>query len=178
MNPSNGDLTRVVMEHRGLVGYVVNKMLVRRRLPTFMDAEDLTSEGMIGLIQAAQRYDPDRGVAFSTFAVRRIRGAILDAFRRAGFVPRRAWGKVPEPEFVTLEDAYCATGSGDFTAASDLAVDVGRSLGQLDRRLSCVLLAGAMGFADVEIGPHYRISGSRATQLKAKARRRLRESCL
>ena len=50
--------------------------------------EDLVSEGYVGLIQAAHKFDPERGALFATFAVPRIRGAILDALRRDSLVSR------------------------------------------------------------------------------------------
>jgi RNA polymerase sigma factor for flagellar operon FliA len=51
-------------------------------------AEDLESEGYVGLVQAAQKYQPKRGVQFATFAAPRIRGAMLDALRRDSLLSR------------------------------------------------------------------------------------------
>lgn len=58
-------------------------------LPAGIDEENLLSAGTLGLIEAANSYDPERGVAFRTFAYRRIRGAIIDELRRNCPLPQR-----------------------------------------------------------------------------------------
>lgn len=62
---------------------------VRRELDATADFEDLVGHGMVGLMQAARRYDGSRGVTFATFAYHRIRGAMLDAVRALGRFTRR-----------------------------------------------------------------------------------------
>jgi RNA polymerase sigma factor for flagellar operon FliA len=52
------------------------------------DLEELTAQGTKGLVEAAQRFDPSRGVSFTTFAYYRIRGAMFDGLRRAGWIKR------------------------------------------------------------------------------------------
>lgn len=52
------------------------------------DMDDFTSAGMIGLIQAARRFDASRGLSFSTYAIRRIRGSILDDFRSTDMITK------------------------------------------------------------------------------------------
>ena len=76
----------LVTKHMRLVRHVLDK--ISQGLPRHVDREDLLEAGMMGLIDAAGRYDPDRGVRFSTYAVTRIRGAILDALRREDWLPR------------------------------------------------------------------------------------------
>lgn len=56
--------------------------------PRHVDKEELVRAGVVGLVQAAHRYDPDKGVAFPHFAAQRIRGAILDAVRSLDWAPR------------------------------------------------------------------------------------------
>src|SRR3990170_7445324 len=51
-------------------------------MPHSIDLSDLVQDGVIGLIDAAQRFDEGRGIKFETFAERRVRGAIIDALRR------------------------------------------------------------------------------------------------
>ncbi|MXY16120.1 MAG: sigma-70 family RNA polymerase sigma factor, partial [Acidobacteria bacterium] len=51
-------------------------------MPHSIDVADLVQDGMIGLIDAADRYDESRGIKFETFAERRVRGAMIDALRR------------------------------------------------------------------------------------------------
>jgi RNA polymerase sigma factor for flagellar operon FliA len=70
----------------GLVHHVARQL--GRRLSTAVDIDELVSAGTIGLIQAVDAFDPKRGLSFSTFAVPRIRGAMLDELRRQDHVPR------------------------------------------------------------------------------------------
>src|SRR6476661_9193623 len=60
-----------------------------RRCPDWVTREDLVSAGMVGLIEAAQRYDVTREEPFIAFAEHRIRGAVLDELRRGDIMPRR-----------------------------------------------------------------------------------------
>src|SRR5688572_23824788 len=55
---------------------------VASSMPHTIDLGDLVQDGMIGLIDAAHRFDPARGIKFETFAERRVRGAMIDALRR------------------------------------------------------------------------------------------------
>ncbi|CDH44530.1 RNA polymerase sigma factor FliA [Candidatus Contendibacter odensensis] len=58
------------------------------RLPASVQVDDLIQAGMLGLLDAAQRYDPAQGAAFATFAEPRIRGAMLDEIRKGDWTPR------------------------------------------------------------------------------------------
>ena len=69
-----------------LVHHIVSD--VAGRVPRFVDRDDLLSAGMLGLAQAAQSFDPDRGVGFKTYARARIRGAVLDELRSRDWVSR------------------------------------------------------------------------------------------
>jgi RNA polymerase sigma factor for flagellar operon FliA len=70
---------RMIVQYAPLVKYVVGRMAVS--MPGVLGSEDIISYGTIGLIQAVDRYDPSVGVKFETYAIRRIKGAILDAIR-------------------------------------------------------------------------------------------------
>jgi RNA polymerase sigma factor FliA len=69
--------------------------------------EDLVSEGYVGLVQAARKFDPDRGALFATFAIPRIRGAILDAMRRDSLVSRPMASRIAQyrTEYQDLVDS-------------------------------------------------------------------------
>lgn len=69
----------MITSHLPLVRYLVNRFAAQ--LPSHIDPQDLASAAVIGLINAADRYDPDRGVQFKTFAEQHVRGAILDELR-------------------------------------------------------------------------------------------------
>ncbi|MES1205048.1 MAG: FliA/WhiG family RNA polymerase sigma factor [Pseudomonadota bacterium] len=68
-----------VTKYHGLVEKVARRM--SRRLPTHVELDDLISTGMLGLLEAAERFDPSRGEKFEAFAEFRIRGAMLDGLR-------------------------------------------------------------------------------------------------
>jgi len=74
----------LVMEHLPLLKHVVGRMSV----PHGMEREDLAGYGMIGLLQAADTWDPERGLKFSTYAYPKIRGAVLDELRRRDALTR------------------------------------------------------------------------------------------
>lgn len=83
---------RLVVQYSPLVKYVAGRM--RSRLPHTVDQDDLVSDGVLGLMDAIERFDPGRGLSFQTFAVPRIRGAIIDGLRAMDFVPRSVRDKV------------------------------------------------------------------------------------
>ena len=76
-----------------LVRHIVFQVAVH--FPRHVDRDELARAGALGLVEAARRWDPDRGVPFERFVARRIRGAILDAVRAADWAPRsvRAVGR-------------------------------------------------------------------------------------
>ena len=73
-------------EHLGLVYHVARQLCRAKQMDVELD--ELVSAGTIGLIEAFNNFDASRGLAFSTFAAPRIRGAILDELRRQDHVPR------------------------------------------------------------------------------------------
>lgn len=70
---------QLILEHIPMVRYLVGRMSAR--LPPHLDLQDLMSSAMIGLINAADRFDHSRGVLFKTFAEQHVRGTILDELR-------------------------------------------------------------------------------------------------
>jgi RNA polymerase sigma factor for flagellar operon FliA len=80
------DRDALLREHLSLVHHVARKLA--RRLADDADMDELVSAGTLGLMSAAESFDRGRGLAFSTFAVPRIRGAMLDELRRQDHVPR------------------------------------------------------------------------------------------
>jgi len=77
---------QLVMQHVGLVKALAHRLA--QRLPSQVELSDLISVGVIGLIEAAQRYRPSMGVPFDAFARRRLQGAMLDALRDLDWAPR------------------------------------------------------------------------------------------
>jgi RNA polymerase sigma factor FliA len=81
-----GEREAVLTQHLGLVHHVARQLA--RGLSTAAELDELVSAGTMGLIQAADSFDKSRGLSFSTYAVPRIRGAILDELRKQDHVPR------------------------------------------------------------------------------------------
>ncbi|MGO8705777.1 MAG: FliA/WhiG family RNA polymerase sigma factor [Candidatus Brocadiia bacterium] len=77
---------KLILSHLPLVKYVLAR--VAAHLPAHVDRGDLLEAGAVGLIDAADRFDPARNVRFHTYAVTRIRGAMLDALRSDDWLPR------------------------------------------------------------------------------------------
>jgi RNA polymerase sigma factor for flagellar operon FliA len=77
---------KLMVKYLGLVHYVVNKLF--KTMPTNVDRQDLVNIGVIGLSEAMDRYDPYFGIKFETYAIPRIRGAIIDELRKQDWIPR------------------------------------------------------------------------------------------
>ncbi|MDP9188307.1 MAG: RNA polymerase sigma factor WhiG [Actinomycetota bacterium] len=77
---------RLVVAYAPLVKFVAGR--TGSRLPSHVEQADLISYGMLGLIEALDRFDPRRRIRFETFAMQRIRGAIIDELRSLDWVPR------------------------------------------------------------------------------------------
>jgi RNA polymerase sigma factor for flagellar operon FliA len=77
---------RLIKSHLYLVSLVVERMICQ--VPSFMTREDIASAAMLGLVDAAGRFDAKVGVLFKTFAERRMRGAVMDEVRRTDWFSR------------------------------------------------------------------------------------------
>lgn len=82
------ELTRIVQEYMPLVRHAVNRVVAGSTHSSILQYEDMLSCGVQGLLEAHRTYDDTRGAKFSTYALPRIRGAILDALRAAHPLPR------------------------------------------------------------------------------------------
>jgi len=79
---------RLIADHIDIARRITMRMA--RRCPDWIAREDLVAAGMLGLTEAAERYDSTRNEPFLAFAEKRIRGAVLDELRRGDIMPRRA----------------------------------------------------------------------------------------
>lgn len=113
----------LVLRYAPLVKYVAGRL--RSGLPSNVDQNDLVSEGVIGLIDAIEKFDPERGVQFQTYAVRRIQGTIIDWLRSADWVPRSVREMIRDIERtqVTLVNQLHRTPTDD-EVASALGISV------------------------------------------------------
>ena len=114
---------RLVVAYSPLVKYVAGRMAAG--LPSHVDEGDLISYGLIGLIGSIERYDLDREIKFETYAVSRIKGAIIDELRSLDWVPRsvRAKARDVEKTHSELENRLGRTPTEEEMAAK-LGVDV------------------------------------------------------
>jgi len=93
--------SRLAERYISLVKYVIDR--VAYKLPDFIDREDLISEGILGLIDALDKFDTSKMIKFETYAIVRIRGAVLDSLRQMDWVPRTLRHKCREIENAILE---------------------------------------------------------------------------
>jgi RNA polymerase sigma factor for flagellar operon FliA len=94
-----GDSTareRLVVAYSPMVKFVAGRL--GAGLPSHVDDADLISYGLMGLIGAIERFEPERGIKFETFAMTRIRGAIIDELRSLDWVPRSVRSRAREIE--------------------------------------------------------------------------------
>ena len=84
--PPPASVEALITENTALVGFAVSE--IGMRLPAHVDREDLRSAGLMGLVQAAQSYDAERGVPFRHYASTRIRGSIMDELRSHDWASR------------------------------------------------------------------------------------------
>jgi RNA polymerase sigma factor for flagellar operon FliA len=124
---------RLILHYSPLVKYVAGRVAIG--LPQSVEQSDLVSYGIFGLIDAIDKFDPDRGYKFETYAIARIKGAILDELRSIDWVPRsvRAKARAIEQAYGKLESTLHRTPSDDELAAElDMTDDQLQSaLGQI-----------------------------------------------
>lgn len=114
----------MIVQHLPLVRYLVARFAAQ--VPGHLDPQDLTSAAIIGLIHAADRFDPSRGVLFKTFAEQHIRGAIIDELRACDPLSRtmRDKCKAMEREMQKLEHSLGRNPSSEEMAqALQLSMD-------------------------------------------------------
>jgi RNA polymerase sigma factor FliA len=87
---------RLVVAYSPLVKYVAGRMA--SGLPPHVEEADLISYGLVGLISAIERFDPGREIKFETYAITRIKGAIIDELRSLDWVPRSVRARAREIE--------------------------------------------------------------------------------
>ncbi len=140
---------QLILRYAPLVKYVAGRMAVG--MPSSVDRGDLTSYGMFGLLDAIEKFDVETGYKFQTYAVRRVRGAIVDELRSMDWVPRSVRRKARD-----IERAIAKLQAEMNRAPSDeeLALELGISDEQLADNLtqvsmtSVAALDGALGSSD------------------------------
>jgi RNA polymerase sigma factor for flagellar operon FliA len=119
----NSEQERVLLEHLPIVRFLARR--IHERLPQHVDIEDLVSAGVVGLMDAFQKFDPGKKVQFRSYAQFRIRGAILDSLRTLDWSPRelRRKGRAVE-EAIRVLTARAGRAPGE----AEVAVEMGLAL--------------------------------------------------
>jgi RNA polymerase sigma factor for flagellar operon FliA len=92
---------RLILTYAPLVKYVAGRL--GSGLPAHVDENDLVSYGLLGLIGAIERFDPDRDIKFETYAIARIKGSIIDELRALDWVPRSVRSRARDIERAIAE---------------------------------------------------------------------------
>jgi RNA polymerase sigma factor for flagellar operon FliA len=124
----NSEVSQRIEEHLPLVKHIVFQVAVH--FPRHVDREELARAGALGLVEAARRYDGDRGVPFERFAAQRIRGAILDAVRAADWAPRSVRNLARRLE---AAEQRLASQLGRVPSPAEMADELGITRAELDR---------------------------------------------
>ena len=115
---------RLILTYAPLVKYVAGRL--GSGLPAHVDEGDLVSYGLLGLIGAIERYDPGRDIKFETYAIARIKGAIIDELRALDWVPRSVRSRAREIERAIGElESKLGVAPTDEQIAQKLGITVG-----------------------------------------------------
>ena len=134
----------LILHYSPLVKYVAGRVAVG--LPQNVEQADLVSYGIFGLIDAIDKFDLDRGYKFETYAIARIKGAILDELRSIDWVPRsvRAKARALEKAYGKLESELHRTPNDE-----ELAVELGLSGDQFQTTLSQISFIGLVALDEM-----------------------------
>jgi RNA polymerase sigma factor for flagellar operon FliA len=121
---------RVLLEHMPIVRYIARR--IHERLPQHLEMDDLVGAGMVGLMDAFNKFDATKNIQFRTYAQFRIRGAILDSLRTLDWSPRdlRRKGRAIEEAIRTLSNRF-----GRAPSESELAGELRLSLSDYQQLL-------------------------------------------
>jgi RNA polymerase sigma factor for flagellar operon FliA len=146
---------RLILTYAPLVKYVAGRL--GSGLPAHVDEGDLVSYGLIGLMGAIERYEPERDVKFETYAIARIKGAIIDELRAMDWVPRSVRSRARE-----IERAIAELEAKQGTAPTDeqIAKKVGITVEELEDSLSDIARSSIAALDEL-----WTVSGSGGDQI-------------
>lgn len=122
---------RLILTYAPLVKYVAGRL--GSGLPAHVDEGDLVSYGLLGLIGAIERFDPERDIKFETYAISRIKGAIIDELRALDWVPRSVRSRARDIERAIAE---LEAKLGHAPSDEEIAKKIGISVDELDESLT------------------------------------------
>ncbi|MCK4388858.1 MAG: FliA/WhiG family RNA polymerase sigma factor [Desulfobacterales bacterium] len=130
----------LIARYASLVKFLANRMAMR--LPPSVSVDDLISAGMIGLLDAIEKFDPCRKVQFKTYAEFRIRGAILDELRNIDPVPRSTRKKIHDMgKAITAVEKKLRRPADDVEIAEEMGIDLDTYYEILDKARGIELLS-------------------------------------
>jgi RNA polymerase sigma factor for flagellar operon FliA len=134
----------LILAYSPLVKYVAGRL--SSNLPQTVDSADLISYGVFGLIDAIEKFDLARGIKFETYAIARIKGAIIDELRAMDWVPRsvRARAREFEAAYIALENRLRRVPSDE-----EIATEMGVTLKDLHEILSKLSYTSVMSFEEM-----------------------------
>ncbi|MDT8428980.1 MAG: RNA polymerase sigma factor FliA [Pseudomonadales bacterium] len=116
-------LNDIVIRYAPLVKRIAHHLLLR--MPASVQVDDLIQSGMIGLLEAASKYDVSKGASFETYAGIRIRGAMLDEIRKGDWAPRSVHRKSRQvAEAVKAVESRTGTDAKDHEVAEEMGIDI------------------------------------------------------
>ncbi len=118
----------LILEYLPLVKRVAGRLAVG--LPSHVEEEDLAACGVIGLLEALERYNPAREAGFKTFATWRIRGAMLDELRKITWMPRSMYQRLRQLQVVKQKMSHTL---GREPSRSELAGELGWTLAEVEQ---------------------------------------------
>jgi RNA polymerase sigma factor FliA len=137
----------LILNYSPLVKYVAGRLA--SSLPQTVDTADLISYGIFGLIDAIEKFDPGRAIKFETYAISRIKGAIIDELRAMDWVPRSVRSRARE-----IEAAYVALENQLRRVPSDqeVADHMGISLKEFQDILAKLSYTSVVSFEELWVG--------------------------
>ena len=130
----------LVVEYAPLVKFVANRIAMR--VPPSVCLDDLVSAGIMGLLDAVDRFDPSRQVQFKTYAEFRIRGAMLDELRSMDWVPRSTRKKIHDMEkAITAVEGRLKRPADDSEIAEEMDLDLDTFYGIINKARGVELLS-------------------------------------
>ncbi len=147
---SGGERTlrdQLIVRYAPLVKYVAGRVAVG--LPHTIEQSDLVSYGMFGLIDAIDKFDTERQIKFETYAITRIKGAIIDELRSIDWVPRsvRAKARSVERAYAKLEGTLLRSPTDE-----EVAAELGISDGELQQIFTQISFVGIVALDEVVSG--------------------------
>jgi RNA polymerase sigma factor, FliA/WhiG family len=122
-----------------LVKSIVDRMDVR--IPESWDKDDMIGYGILGLLEAVGRFQPEKGIQFATFASKRIRGAILDALRKDSPLSRNCWQKV---QLITEAMERISAVSGKEASINEIVKEVNLDQAEVEQTMQSFKLLASI----------------------------------